>query len=266
MEQRWILPIPEFYARYNHYFLGPFARTEQEEKQNRQEWMALLTEIMGEAQGRSALDCSCGWGTQTIPLARLGWQVIACDISETSLEYARKIIKKEGLEVDFRICDLRALGQFFDQQFDWAVSCYALYEIPSEAEILQALRGIFTALKPGGRCFMQFRDMDELVDGTPRHEFHHEVRLPSERYIWIQDWDYENENTIVCMDAFLREDFHFRPSEYLRWTTETIGVRKNVLRKAKIQALLQEAGFNPVRILPKPEPWMDVQIVAERPG
>jgi hypothetical protein len=35
MEQRWILPVPEFYARYNHYYLGPFAKTEEDPAQTR---------------------------------------------------------------------------------------------------------------------------------------------------------------------------------------------------------------------------------------
>jgi hypothetical protein len=265
MEHRWILPVPDYYARLNHYILGPFAENEQEEKQNREEWAAQLKEIMGEAGGRSVLDCSCGWGTQTIPLARLGWKVTATDISESSLNYAQGLAEQESLKVDFKVCDLRNLGELFDRQFDWAVTCYALYELPSDNEILQALRGIWTALKPGGKCFMQFRDMDNLMEDQDRHTFHGEVRLPGERYLWIGDWDYESEDQIVAVDAFLHEDETRPPSDHFRWTTETIGVRKNVLRKAKIQALLLDAGFYPVTILPKPEPWMDVQIAAERP-
>jgi glycine/sarcosine N-methyltransferase len=265
MDHHWILPVPEYYARLNHYILGPFAQNEQEEKQNQEEWAAQLKEIMGEAQGRSVLDCSCGWGTQTIPLARLGWQVTACDISETSLANARKIAGEENLSVDFKVYDMRELASHFDRQFDWAVSCFALYEIPTEAEILQALRGIFKALKPGGKTYFQFRDMDDLMEDQPRHIFNAERRPPKERYIWIQDWDYESEDQIVAVDAFLHEDESLEPSHYRRWTTETIGCRKNVLRKTKIQALLLEAGFNPVTFLPQPEPWMNVRIVASRP-
>jgi len=38
-----------------------------------------------------------------------------------------------------------------------------------------------------------------------------------------------------------------------------------VLRKAEIQRVLVSEGFDPVTFLPKPEPWMNVQIIATRP-
>ena len=265
MDHRWILPVPEYYARLNSYILGAFAIEPQEEIQDREYWAALLRGALGEAGEQSVLDCSCGWGTQTIPLAKLGWQVTACDISETSLEHCRKCVSQEGLSVDFRICDMRDLAQVFDRRFDWVVSCYALYELPTDEGIRQAIRGMFAALKPGGKCFLLFRDMDELMEDQPRHEFHGERRLPNERIIWVQDWEYESEDQVVALDAFLREDLTRDPSDYLRWTTETIGIRKKVMRKAKLQAMLLEEGFYPVTYLPRPEPWDNPRLIAVRP-
>ena len=110
---------------------------------------------------------------------------------------------------------------------------------------------------------MQFRDMDEWIEDKPRHVFHGERRVPNGRIIWIQDWDYESETQVVALDAFLREDES--REDWNRWETETIGVRKRVLRKAEIQRVLVSEGFDPVTFLPKPEPWMNVQIIATRP-
>ena len=110
MDHRWILPVPEYYARLNSY-LGTFSRERQDEIQDRDEWASLLRGVLGEAGGRSVLDCSCGWGTQAVPLAKLGWQVIACDVSESSLDVARKYASEEGVSVDFRVCDMRDLAQ-----------------------------------------------------------------------------------------------------------------------------------------------------------
>jgi hypothetical protein len=67
------------------------------------------------------------------------------------------------------------------------------------------------------------------------------------------------------MDAFLREDESLDPSHHLRWTSETIGVRKKVLRKTELERVLVGEGFDPVTFLPQPEPWMNVQVVASRP-
>ena len=262
MDHPWILPVPEYYARLNHY-LKAFARERQDEIRDRDEWTSLLRGVLGEAEGRSVLDCSCGWGTQAVPLARLGWQVTACDVSESSLDVARQYASEEGVSVDLRVCDMRDLAQVFNQQFDWVVSVYALYEIPTDEGLHQAVRGIFTALKPGGKCYLQFRDMDEWIEDKPRHVFHGERRVPNGRIIWIQDWDYESETQVVALDAFLCEDE--RREAWNRWETETIGVRKRVLRKAEIQRVLVSEGFDPVTFLPQPEPWMNVQITATRP-
>ena len=265
MDHHWILPVREHYARINAYIQEVGLPWSIEDFQHCDETAPELRDLLGEAQGQAVLDCSCGWGTQTIPLAKLGWQVTACDISDTSLEHCRKCVSQEGLSVDFRICDMRDLAQVFDRRFDWVVSCYALYELPTDEGIRQAIRGMFAALKPGGKCFLLFRDMDELMEDQPRHEFHGERRLPNERIIWVQDWEYESEDQVVALDAFLREDLTRDPSDYLRWTTETIGIRKKVMRKAKLQAMLLEEGFYPVTYLPKPEPWDNPRLIAVRP-
>lgn len=88
--------------------------------------------MLGQAEGRSVLDCSCGWGRQTIALAKLGWQVTATDVSPTSLDCARQCVKEENLSIDFRISDMRDLAENFHEQFDWVITCYALYELGTE--------------------------------------------------------------------------------------------------------------------------------------
>jgi len=265
MDRRWNLPVPEHYARLNTYILEVGLPWSLENIQNWEEHASDLRRVLGDARGQSVLDCSCGWGTQTIPLAKLGWQVTACDMSETSLEFARKYANQAGVSVDFRICDMRDLAQVFNQQFDWVVSCYGLYEIPTDEGISQAVHGMFSALKPGGKCYMMFGDMDDLMDDQPRHVFRGEKRVPNGRVICIDDWDYESETQVVVLYAFLREDERFNPTDYHRWNTETIGIRKKILRKAELQRILLSEGFNPVTFLPKPEPWMNVQLIATRP-
>jgi 2-polyprenyl-3-methyl-5-hydroxy-6-metoxy-1,4-benzoquinol methylase len=76
---------------------------------------------MGQAMGQLVLDCSRGWGRQTIALTELGWQVSACNVSETSLAFARKFASQEGLLVDFQVGDMRDLAHAFNQRFDWLV-------------------------------------------------------------------------------------------------------------------------------------------------
>ncbi|MFC1997885.1 class I SAM-dependent methyltransferase, partial [Chloroflexota bacterium] len=164
MDPHWILPTPEFYARLNAYILEVGLPYSKEDFQNWEERVPALRGILANGGGQTVLDCSCGWGTQTIPLSKLGWQVTACDVSETSLRFARAYAKQEGVMVDFRICDMRELPQVFHQQFDCVVCCKSLYEITTDEGIHQAVHGMYSALKPGGVCYLELRDMDELME------------------------------------------------------------------------------------------------------
>ena len=117
MDHHWILSPPAYYARLNTYILDFGLPYSKEDFQNWEERTLALRTILGDGAGQSALDCSCGWGTQAVPLAKLGWQVTACDVSETSLVLAREYASQENVSVDFRICDMRDLSQVYRQHF-----------------------------------------------------------------------------------------------------------------------------------------------------
>jgi hypothetical protein len=186
-------------------------------------------------------------------------------VSESSIELAREYANQEDVKVDFRICDMRELSLFFYQQFDCVVSCKSLYEITTDEGIRQAIHGMFSALKPGGICYLELRDMDELMEEPrERYIFCGEKRIPNGRIICIQDWDYESESTVIALAAFLREDESCDPADHFRWVTETIGERRKVLRKAALNDFLKSGGFDPVIFLPKSQPWMDVRVIATR--
>ena len=61
----------------------------------------MLGRVLVEANGHSVLDCSCGSGGQAIPLAKLGWQVTATDVTEASLNLAKRRAQQEKVSVDF---------------------------------------------------------------------------------------------------------------------------------------------------------------------
>jgi len=98
-----------------------------------------------------------------------------------------------------------------------------------------------------------------------RHQFHGEKRYDHGRIICIEDWDYESETHVIALHAFLREDERYAPDEWGRWATETIGIRKRALRKAELEQMLLEAGFNPVYFIPQVGPWMPTEVIATRP-
>ena len=72
--------------------------------------------------GEDVLDCSCGIGTQSIGLARLGYRVTGTDVSEVEVERARHEARRLGATASFGVADFRDLSRIEDR-FDVVISC-----------------------------------------------------------------------------------------------------------------------------------------------
>ncbi|HMM76352.1 MAG TPA: class I SAM-dependent methyltransferase [Gammaproteobacteria bacterium] len=72
---------------------------------------------LGIRSGDRVLDVACGAGQLTLPIARLGAQVVGVDIASNLVEQARKRAQAAGLEADFEEGDAEAL-RFDDASFD----------------------------------------------------------------------------------------------------------------------------------------------------
>jgi glycine/sarcosine N-methyltransferase len=218
-----------------------------------------LPGLLGDARGRSVLDCSCGDGGQAIPLAMLGWRVTATDITEPSLATARRRAAERGLSIAFQPCDMRDLGQRFESAFDVVITCMALDNITDDDGLQRAARGLFESLKPGGRCSIRLRDLEHILAARPRYDFSEERAVPHGRVIRLEDWDYADEERPVCAYVFLRED---QRKEGYRWETTIFRYRRRVLRKRDLERMLLAAGFARVEFLPRPSPWAPYEVVA----
>ena len=282
-----ILSAQEFYTGVADYMHRVDPSWDEERWQAQMvEESEILSRALGEGKGHSVLDCSCGSGGQAIPLAELGWQVTATDITEAYLNTARNRlaqispgsrlpksqansvrttseVRQEAVEIDFRTCDMRDLGRHFRATFDWVVSCMALDNITADEGIEQAVRGMYEALKPGGRCYIRLRDFDNIMRVRPRYDFKEERRVPYGRVIRLEDWDYESETYVVCIYVFLREDSRI---EGYRWVTDVFAYRRRALRKAELEQFLRVAGFRQVEFLPQPGPWRPYEVVASKGG
>jgi glycine/sarcosine N-methyltransferase len=261
----WILDSTEFYAKVLDYMQGVDPAWAEEWLAPDPDEQETLRAILSEGRGRTVLDCSCGSGGQTIPLARLGWRVTGTDFSAAQLELAQQRTAEEGLEVAYHVCDMRDLGQRFEPAFDWVVSCYALDNITEDAGIRQALAGMYGVLKPGGRCYIRLRDFDYVVEEKPRYEFKGERRLPHGRVIRMVDWEYESETHVVCNYVFWREDERAKETIWTKgWDVHVYGWRRRALRSAELEAMLRQAGFAEVTTLPKENGWEPYHVVASK--
>ena len=64
------------------------------------------------------LDIAYGTGGSTIELAQRGYRVLGLDISSEMIEIAQEKAKKNGIQADFRLGDMRGLN--FSKEFDSA--------------------------------------------------------------------------------------------------------------------------------------------------
>jgi SAM-dependent methyltransferase len=115
-----------------------------------QELKALARERTGTAPSRSVLDVGCGFGLETLRLARLvqpGGRVAGVDKSGEFVAEARRRQQAAGLAIDFREGDAESLP-FPDASFDIALAERVLVYLPHPARALGEMRRV---VRPGGR-------------------------------------------------------------------------------------------------------------------
>jgi SAM-dependent methyltransferase len=120
-----------------------------------------LAGLIAERWGRDArvvLDGAAGIGTQALGLLRLGFHVIASDLSLGAARRARRESAARGLRLPAVVADFRA--------FPLAAACAdvvlvadnALPHLDTEADIARALEECFRCARPGGGCLITLRD------------------------------------------------------------------------------------------------------------
>lgn len=99
-----------------------------------------------------ALDLGCGTGTNSLYLARHGWQVVGVDIAVTAIHKARHRAKEAGLSVDFYAADVTRLD-FLEPPFDLAldIGCFHALDAEGWARYRGQLRRL---LRPGARFML----------------------------------------------------------------------------------------------------------------
>jgi len=99
--------------------------------------------------GARVLDLCCGQGRHAVELAKRGFCVTGCDLSEYLLGLARERATEAGVDVEFVHGDMRELP--WENTFDAVVLLFTAFGyLETDEEDERALQAIRAALRPGG--------------------------------------------------------------------------------------------------------------------
>ena len=141
---------------------------------------------------RTVLDAASGVGTQSLALAKLGYEVTASDLSEAAVERAAAEARARGLVLRTSVADMREAFDHQQRTFDVVIACdNSVPHLLSDADILRAFEQFYRCTAPGGLCLISVRDYDAVERGQTQLHPHGVRQVDGTRYVLFQVWEWE---------------------------------------------------------------------------
>lgn len=153
---------------------------------------AAISAMVGTGPPRARiLDVSAGIGTQSLPLASLGYEVVARDLSSGAIRRLRREAQARGLQLDAAPSDMRDVGRTVDGLFDAVIAFdNSIPHLLTDGDIVTTLRGLLPLLAPAGVVLISVRDYAE-VDRSARSVLRYGERSRGgRRYRVRQEWEW----------------------------------------------------------------------------
>ena len=192
----------------------------------------------------SIVDVSCGIGTQSIGLAKLGYKVEASDLSMAEIERAKIDAAKNGLDIKFSVSDMRKVSSHYNKQFDLLISCdNSIPHFLTDEDISTAFNEFYKCLNPGGDCLITLRDYDkEKRDGIQIKPYDVKVHNGN-KYIIVQTWEFHGD--IYELNIYMTCDNEKQNTI----TTQVFQFKYYAVSTMKIIDLMKKANFSNVKIM-----------------
>ncbi|MCF8413759.1 MAG: class I SAM-dependent methyltransferase [Melioribacteraceae bacterium] len=141
----------------------------------------LIIEKTGIESGAKILDSACGAGRHSIHLAKLGFDVVAFDLSETLLRIAKKNSFEQNLKIQFYQRDIREA--FFDVKFDLILNLFTSFGyFEEDSENFQFILNAHNMLKPRGFFVFDYFNKNLLINNlVPESITHLADKIITER-------------------------------------------------------------------------------------
>lgn len=188
------------------------------------------------AASMKVLDLGCGPGLYTQRFARLGHRVTGVDLSENSLNHAKKAAEEEGLDINY------IHGSYLEQDlgenaYDLIILIYLDFGVLSPEEQAKVLQKVGRALKPTGQFI--FDVMNEA--SFSEHKESRELELEPQGGFWSPNpylslsnyYIYNDEKAMVSQSIVMEDPDTVRT--YRFWT--------QFFTDKHIEILLKENGL-----------------------
>lgn len=122
--------------------------------------------LLGNVKNRDILEIGCGGGQNAIVLKTWGARPVGLDISQEQLKHARKLAKKEGVEVQFVHGNMENLSRFENESFDIVLSAFGM---GYSENLTKTIRETYRVLRKNG--LLVFAEVHPIAErGRPiRH-------------------------------------------------------------------------------------------------
>jgi 2-polyprenyl-3-methyl-5-hydroxy-6-metoxy-1,4-benzoquinol methylase len=200
---------------------------------------AVISELLGRGpRHMRILDVSAGIGTQALPLASLGYEVVARDLSPGAIARLRREAQDRGLEIDAAPSDMRNVGSSVGGLFDAVISFdNSIPHLLTDSDIILTFRGLSKLLAPDGVILVSIRDYDQ-VDRSPSSVHSYGERSRQGRlYRLSQQWEWYDRShyrTTMIVEEMRRD----RWEELVRTVAAYYAISTD-----RLLALMREAGL-----------------------
>jgi SAM-dependent methyltransferase len=166
-----------------------------------------------------------------VELARRGHELAGADICEEFLDEARAASAANGLAIDWRSADMRALP--WTDTFDAAISFGTSFAFFDEAGNLDSCVAVQRALKPGGVFIVDTAKLMEIILPAPKLR----------GWVKLDDILLTYENHYDFATGFERTDYRL----YRNGEVEEKSARQRIYTFHELCCLMQRAGFSECR-------------------
>lgn len=125
-------------------------------------------DLLGDVRGKKVLHLQCHFGQDTLSMARMGATVTGLDLSDTSIEEARKLTERCGLKAEWMLSNVIDHRPELDGLFDIVFTSYGT--IGWLPDLKPWAANIKRYLRPGGRLvFVEFHPVMWMYDNALTH-------------------------------------------------------------------------------------------------